>query len=64
MLGMEFFDVAAIIAGILVLTALVMTYVLWSEEGRRSVARMRAETRHTSLGNTEPETRDSEEVSA
>ena len=50
MLAVDFVNVAVVISGILVLMAAVLTIVLWQEEGRRSAAHERAQTRHTALG--------------
>ncbi len=50
MLAINFVNVAVAISGILVLMAAVLTIVLWQEEGRRSAAHTRAQTRHTALG--------------
>jgi len=50
MLAVDFVNVAVVISGILVLTAAVLTIVLWQEEGRRSAQHSRAQARHTALG--------------
>jgi hypothetical protein len=53
MLAVDFVNVAVVISGILVLVAVVMTLVLWQEEGRREAQHTKATTRHTALGRPE-----------
>jgi hypothetical protein len=53
MLAIDLVNVAVVVAGILVLLAVVMTLVLWQEEGRREAAHTRATARHTALGDVD-----------
>jgi hypothetical protein len=62
MVAVDFVNVAVVISGILVLLALVMTLVLWQEEGRRSAQLSRDNARHTALGG--PDEEDAAELSA
>jgi hypothetical protein len=60
----DFVNIAVVVSGILVLLAVVMTLVLWQEEGRRSAEHTRAHARHTALGQPESDVAEDAELSA
>ena len=62
MVAVQFFNVAALVAGILVLAALVVLYMWWHDEGERAAQRSRA--RHTALQASAADERDDVELSA
>jgi hypothetical protein len=64
MVAVDFVNVAVVISGILVLLAVVMTLVLWQEEGRRSAEHTKANARHTALGSPESDVAEDSELSA
>ena len=64
MVAVDFVNVAVVISGILALLAIVMTLVLWQEEGRRAAQHTRATTRHTALGAPESDLAEDAELSA
>jgi hypothetical protein len=64
MVAIDFVNVAVVISGILVLVAIVMTFVLWQEEGRRAAEHTKAHMRHTALGGPESDVEEEAELSA
>jgi hypothetical protein len=64
MVAVDFVNVAVVLSGILVLVAVVMTFVLWQEEGRRASSLSKAQARHTALGRAESNVAEDAELSA
>jgi hypothetical protein len=54
MVAVQFFQVAALVAALLVLGAVVALVLWWREEGTRAAQRSRSRTRHTALNAPAP----------
>jgi hypothetical protein len=64
MVAVDFVNIAVVLSGILVLVAIVMTFVLWQEEGRRAAYDSKAQMRHTALGGPGSDVEEDAELSA
>ena len=54
MVAVQFFHVAALVAALLVLSAVVALFLWWREEGARAAQRSRNRARHTALNAPAP----------